>query len=129
MTRIITKFMIYIAPSRGFPKYLCRFIDSEHIYPKGRLNTTLRFLVFSTPFIVFIIACCLIAYSFILCPHNKDLLNTFGISSECLNSYMDLFRLADFRMWIYMGLYIASFIVFIIGFRVIVIERPVKSRA
>jgi hypothetical protein len=97
------------------------------IYPKGRLNMILRFLIFSTPFIVFIIACCLIAYSFTLCPHNKDLLNTFGISSECLNHYMDLFRLADFRIWIYVGLYVASFIIFIIGFRVIVIERPVTS--
>lgn len=69
------------------------------IYPTGiRLNIIARFLVFSTPFILFIIAWCLIGYSFTLCPHNKDLLNIFGVHSECLNSYTDSFRIADIRI-------------------------------
>lgn len=90
------------------------------IYPTGiRLNIIARFLVFSTPFILFIIAWCLIGYSFTLCPHNKDLLNIFGVHSECLNSYTDSFRIADFRIWIYTILYVVSFGTFITGLLII----------
>jgi hypothetical protein len=93
------------------------FIAPLWIYPTGsRLNIIARFLVFSTPFVLFITAWCLIGYSFTLCPHNKDLLNIFGVPSECVKSYMDSFRIADFHIWIYTILYAVSFVAFIIGF-------------
>jgi hypothetical protein len=119
--------------------HLFRKLKDEHqdialiaplwIYPEGtKLNSIPKFLVFSTPFILFITAWCLIGYSFTLCPHNKDLLNTFGISSECLNYYSDLLGEADFRLGIYTGLYVISEAVFVTGLLSIALMFYPKSR-
>lgn len=88
----------------------------------------IKSLIFSIPFLIFFAICFLITYSFTLCPHNINLLNTFGIKCSdypcCLNMLDNLEKFFDFDLlnWIiniYKILYVMGFIFFIYGYIII----------